>query len=70
MKSFMNKSLDAARKYNVLDWAVIKICLVGIGILLGVYFIQFFSSIFPIVWMIVIITWLWVMIKTFVTYWR
>lgn len=47
MKSFMNKSLDAARKYNLLDWAVIKICLVGIGILLGVYFFSFLPAYSP-----------------------
>ncbi len=70
MKKLIDRSLKAARKYNVLDWAVFKFCLISLGIILGTYFAIFFRSILPIVWIFFILTYVWIMLKTFTKYWK
>ncbi len=68
MKGFINKALNAAKKYNPVDFSILKICLFSIGVLCGVYFSQFFSRYISIVWGIFIISYIWIMYKTFIKY--
>lgn len=68
MKKFINSVLKATRKYTALDFALLKICLVAIGILFGVYFTGFFEKYTSFVWVAVIISYIWIMYKTFLAY--
>ncbi len=70
MKKFIEHVLKATRKYNVMDWSILKVCLIALGIILGTYFASFFRTILPIVWIILILTYVWIMLKTFTTYWK
>ena len=70
MKHFVNKALDAARKYTALDFGLFKLCLFSFGIIFGVYFYSFFSVSMPIVWGIFAATWAWLVYKTFFRYWK
>jgi small multidrug resistance family-3 protein len=70
MKHFVNKALDAAKKYTALDFGLFKLCLFSFGIIFGVYFYSFFSVSMPIVWGIFVATWAWLVYKTFFKYWK
>ena len=70
MKNFVNKAINAARKYTVLDFGLFKLCLFSFGIIAGVYFYTFFSMYMPIVWAIFVASWAWLVYKTFFKYWK
>jgi small multidrug resistance family-3 protein len=70
MKHFVNKALDAAKKYTALDFGLFKLCLFSFGIIFGVYFHSFFSVSMPIAWGIFVATWAWLVYKTFFKYWK
>lgn len=63
MSTFVKKLLDAARTFTALDFAIFKICLLAIGVLLGAYFSQFFLEYIDFVWMIAILTWVFLMVR-------
>lgn len=65
MRAFINRVLGATDKYTVWDFAFLKICLVSLGILLGVYFAKFFLTYTSILWIVFITTYLWIMYRTF-----
>jgi putative Mn2+ efflux pump MntP len=68
MKKLINRLLNAAKKYNAWDYALFKITLCSFGVLLGTYFSQFFLKYMPIVWVIFIIAYVWIMYKTLIKY--
>lgn len=68
MMKFIAKSLNAARKYNLWDFACLKITLLSLGILVGTYFSQFFLNLISIIWVVFILTYVWIMYQTFIKY--
>jgi uncharacterized membrane protein len=68
MKNFIAGTLKAASRYNVWDFAWFKTCLIAVGILFGVYLSEFFSRYISLVWIIAIISYVWIMYKTFIRY--
>ncbi|KAF1084000.1 hypothetical protein SPSYN_02912 [Sporotomaculum syntrophicum] len=64
MKKLIDRLLNAARKYNVFDFACFKIALFSCGILVGGYFPQLFIKFSPIIWLIFVTTYAWVIYKT------
>ena len=68
MRDFITSAMQATKKYTVLDFALLKICLVTIGILLGVYFTVFFAKYILTVWVAAIASYVWIMYKTFIGY--
>lgn len=68
MKELVNKTLNAAKKYNAWDYAWFKLTLCSLGVLLGAYFSQFFLKYISIVWAIFIIAYVWIMYKTLIKY--
>ena len=68
MKNLINSVMMATKKYTTLDFALLKVCLVGIGILFGVYFTGFFGKYIFLVWGAAIISYIWIMFKTFFAY--
>lgn len=63
MGSIVEKIMNAARKYNVLDYGFFKFLMISFGILLGVYFESFLHSVIWIVWTVMIVSALWMMYK-------
>jgi len=65
MSNVIKKMVKAAQQYTVVDFGALKICMLFIGILFGVYFSSFFAKYIPIVWIVAIVAWLFVIIQTF-----
>lgn len=70
MKNFINNMLQRTKKYNLWDFSALKITLVAVGILFGAYFSKFFLDNIIIVWIIFVVTYLFIMFKTFIAYRR
>lgn len=68
MKDLINTLLDRAKNYNIWDFSALKLALVTVGILLGAYFSEFFLNNIRIVWIIFVVTYLFIMYKTLVAY--
>ncbi len=66
MKRLIEKTLNASRKYTLLDFASFKLALFSLGILCGAYFSQFFLKYTVPLWSIFIISYIWIMYRTFV----
>lgn len=65
MKKLIDYLMVVVKKYTVLDFVFFKIALASFGILLGAYLSQFFLSIIAIVWIVFIISYIYVMYRTF-----
>lgn len=65
MKGFIAKTLNATEKYTVWDFACLKIAILSIGILLGAYFRDFFLNYTTLLWLIYIVSFLWIIYRTF-----
>lgn len=70
MKKFIDRSLIAARKYTIIDFAFLKITLFSAGVLVGTYYASFLLSYTLLLWGVFILSWLWIMYRTFFTYMR
>jgi uncharacterized membrane protein len=68
MNTFIQKALKASRNFTVIDYACLKIALIFLGILLGTYFSKFFFSHTTFLWIIFIISYLFIMYRTFIKY--
>jgi len=68
VKEFISSMLDASRRYNLLDYTFFKLSLMAMGIILGVYFTEFFVRFISAVWAVAVIGLIWVVYKTFIVY--
>ncbi len=68
MRNFINTMLQRTHRYNLWDFGAFKITLIAVGILFGAYFSKFFSDSIIYVWIIFVVTYLFVMYKTLVAY--
>ena len=66
MKTFIKRTLDATGKYTTWDFACLKIALISFGILLGTYFAKFFINYISFLWVVFIVSYLWIMYRTFI----
>ncbi|MDK2821937.1 MAG: hypothetical protein PWP31_1902 [Clostridia bacterium] len=66
MKTFIQRVLKATSNYSVIDFACLKITLVFLGILLGAYFSKFFLNHTVFLWAVFIVSYLWIMYRTFI----
>ena len=65
MKAWIEKVYGTTKNYSMLDFGILKICLFSIGVLFGVYFIHFVSTYLILFWILAIITYLYIIYKTF-----
>jgi small multidrug resistance family-3 protein len=63
MSNIIRNLVHAAHRFTGADFAVFKICLLAIGILLGAYFSSFFLKYISAIWIVAILTWLILMIQ-------
>lgn len=68
MLKFIKRALKAAKKYTVVDYACLKISILSFGILLGAYLAKFFLNHTLFLWVVFILTLLWIMYRTFIEY--
>ena len=52
MKNTIQKLMDKARNFSVLDYAIFKTVLLSMGILIGVYLSSYIMSVIWLVWII------------------
>jgi len=69
MKGFIDKALNAAKSYSLWDYGWLKLILTSFGILVGTYFAQFFIQYISVVWVVFILTAIWIVYRTFFKYW-
>ena len=53
MKEIINWLMAKAKRFTVLDWAVLKVLLLSLGTMIGAYFSNFFKKLAPLMWIIV-----------------
>lgn len=63
MLNMIEKVMGAARKYTVVDYGFFKFLMISFGILLGIYFPQSILNIIWLVWVIFIVSALWMINK-------
>jgi hypothetical protein len=68
MIEFIQRVLKATKKYTIIDYAFLKIAILSLGILLGAYFAKYFLNHTLFLWVVYIISFLWILYKTFVEY--
>ncbi len=56
MSNAIKNLVNTARRFTAADFAVFKICLLAVGILLGAYFSAFFLKYITVVWIAAAIT--------------
>ena len=52
MDKWMKRALKRARHYSVIDFAVLKISLLSMGVLIGVHFKDFFKKHMNKIWLL------------------
>jgi hypothetical protein len=66
MTTLIERLLKAARKFTVMDYVCFKITLVSLGIILGAYFANFFLSYTFFLWVVFIVSFLWIGYRTLI----
>ncbi len=66
MKNLVNKLLSTTKKYTVLDYSFLKITLISLGILIGTYFSNFFLNYTSLLWIIFLISYMFIIYRTFI----
>ncbi|MDK9710958.1 hypothetical protein [Acidaminobacter sp.] len=59
MKDFIDKAMSAVNRYNVVDFAILKTCLIAVGVLFGLNYKKFFKRHIHVVWGVAIVTYIW-----------
>jgi hypothetical protein len=68
MKNFLSSMLQRTKKYNLWDFSALKIALFAFGIIFGAYFSKFFLTNIIVVWVIFVVTYVYIAFKTMVAY--
>lgn len=64
MITFLKRLLNVAREYTILDFACLKITLLACGLLIGAYFSEFFLNHTFFLWVVFLVTFIWIMYRT------
>lgn len=65
MFKLIEKAMAAVQKYTVVDMGFFKFLMITFGILLGVYFTEPILNIIWLVWIIFIVSAVWMILKIF-----
>lgn len=65
MTNVIKKMINAAHNFKAMDFAVFKICLLSVGILLGTYFSIFFQNYITLIWVVAVLTWVILIIQVY-----
>jgi uncharacterized membrane protein len=64
MSNLVKRLVDAAHHFTALDFSILKIYVVTVGILLGTYFGSFFLNYIMVVWLVAVVTWIILIVRT------
>ena len=70
MTAWAQKVFQATKQYTFWDFAILKLCLVTMGILIGMYFSSQLASLTAVIWAVFLISYAVIVYKTLVTYVR
>ena len=65
MFNFIRKMIGAANKYTAWDYFCLKTTVFSLGILMGAYFPDFFMNYTLLLWTIFLITYVYIIYRTF-----
>ena len=65
MRNWIAFMAGAVRKFSPVDMLVLKLCLLSLGVVFGVYLFDFFSSVIAVVWIVFAASWLYVVARVF-----
>lgn len=63
MANFAKRMLGATRKYTIADFGILKLSLISVGILLGLYFGDFLLKYITTVWIIAVLATIFILIQ-------
>ncbi len=63
MSTLLNRMIQAARKFTVLDYTIFKLCLLAFGILLGAHLSAFFLAHIWLVWILAFVFWIYMILR-------
>lgn len=66
MKKLIEFALGKASKFGILDYGIFKLCLFTLGVIFGAYFSSFFLEYISIVWILFIVSYIYLMYKIFI----
>jgi len=66
MIPFIKRIFTATKGYTILDFGILKICILCFGLLIGAYFAPFFLSHTFFLWVVFLITFVWILYRTFI----
>ena len=66
MFKIAEKVMEAAKKYTVLDYGFFKFLMISFGVLLGVYYKEYIFAFIWLIWVIFIISAVWMTYKIFI----
>jgi hypothetical protein len=70
MNGLIDRLMNAAKKFTVIDYGFFKITLFSAGVLAGTYFAPFFLSYTTLLWIVFIVSFVWIGYRTFFKYMR
>lgn len=63
MSTLLNRMIQAARRFTVVDFTIFKLCLLAFGILLGAYLSAFFLTNIGLVWILAFVFWIYMILR-------
>ncbi len=66
MREWIAYLASAIRKFSPVDVLVLKLFLVTVGVIFGVYLYDFFNSIITVVWMVFALSWMYIIARVFI----
>ncbi|ADH98246.1 hypothetical protein [Salisediminibacterium selenitireducens] len=70
MTAWIQQIFNATKRYTVWDFALLKLCLIAMGILIGMYFSSQLASVTALIWGAFLVSYAVIVYKTLVTYSR
>lgn len=64
-EALMAFMLSRASKFSVLDWAILKTCLVTFGLMIGTWFARLFKKLAPLVALVFFVSWIYLIWRVF-----
>lgn len=58
--------LNAAKKYNIIDYGFFKFLMISFGILLGVYYTEIMLNFISLIWIVFIVSAFWMIYKIYI----
>lgn len=70
MKGLIDRLMEATKKYSVWDYGFLKITLFSAGLLMGAYFAPFLLNYMSLLWIVFIVSFVWIGYRSFIKHMR